>query len=407
MFVKFIKNTILLKIIFIATLHQHTFAECFYDCCDCCKDCCDCCNPDVITEEDILKAEENYKYLEEIEITTQKILKHLKLDNGELNDIAVEIDKIQDNEEKIKKIIEYSKDIDWENECCPNTLIRWENNECAYIAYFHLMLNNPYFLKFFLICNETMRRNDTYVLNAICDLVKYCVEHPRFEGKYRGSVDKIMKAFFRKDADKEYFYLKRENGASLKEFYYKKNKNGKISHYYGSFLPPDVYLKVNKCLYIDLNLENKEIMDKIIIRYDADMNDYTLSICIENGEKVEKTLLELLQKKRKNLNDKEDAIVTFEEQFGSGFRKVLGIWFSQYKYHFFVFTKNNGKWYNKNTLNYPSGQELSQEEVLDFCKKLPLFPKRTEFKTEKDFDKEVNKKIYSNFSQIVLFDIFD
>ena len=73
MFVKFIKNTILLKIIFIATLHQHTFAECFYDCCDCCKDCCDCCNPDVITEEDILKApdviteedilkaEENYK----------------------------------------------------------------------------------------------------------------------------------------------------------------------------------------------------------------------------------------------------------------------------------------------------------------------------------------------------------
>ena len=419
MFVKFIKNTTLLKIIFIATLHQHTFAECFYDCCDCCKDCCDCCNPDVITEEDILKApdviteedilkaEENYKYPEEIEITTQKILKHLKLDNGELNDIAVEINNIQNNEEKIKKIIEYSKDIDWEHECCPNTLIRWENNECAYIAYFHLMLNNPYFLKFFLICNETMRRNDTYVLNSICDLVKYCVEHPRFEGKYRGSVDKIMKAFFRKDADKEYFYLKRENGTSLKEFYYKKNKNGKISHYYGSFLPHDVYLKVNKCLYIDLNLENKEIMDKIIIRYDADMNDYTLSICIENGEKVEKTLLELLQKKRKNLNDKEDAIVTFEEQFGSGFRKVLGIWFSQYKYHFFVFTKNNGKWYNKNTLNYPSGQELSQAEVLDFCKKLPLFPKRAEFKTEEDFDKEVYKKIYCNYSEIVLFDIFD
>ena len=398
MFVKFIKNTILLKIIFIATLHQHTFAECFYDCCDCCKDCCDCCNPDVITEEDILKApdviteedilkaEENYKYSEEIEITTQKILKHLKLDNRKLNDIAVEINNIQS---------------------CPNTLIRWENNECAYIAYFHLMLNNPYFLKFFLICDETMRRNDTYVLNAICDLVKYCVEHPRFEGKYRGSVDKIMKAFFRKDADKEYFYLKRENGASLKRFYYKKNKNGKISHYYGSFLPHDVYLKVNKCLYIDLNLENKEIMDKIIIRYDADMNDYKLSICIENGEKVEKTLLELLQKKRKNLNDKEDAIVTFEEQFGSGFRKVLGIWFSQYKYHFFVFTKNNGKWYNKNTLNYPSGQELSQAEVLDFCKKLPLFPKRAEFKTEEDFDKEVYKKIYCNYSEIVLFDIFD
>ena len=147
-------------------------------------------------------------------------------------------------------------------------------------------------------------------------------------------------------------------------------------------------------------------MDEIITLSKADMNDYTLSICIENGEKVEKTFLESLQKRRQYLNDKEDAIVTFEEQFGSGFRKVLGIWFSQYNYHFFVFTKNNGKWYNKNTLNYPLGQELSQEEVLDFCKKLPLFPKRAEFKTEKDFDKEVYKKIYSNFSQIVLFDIF-
>ena len=394
MFVKFIKNTILFKIIFIVSLtHQTIFAECFYDCCDYCRLFCNCCYSDIIIEKD--------------EELTPQILKHLKLEGEKIKDIVNEINNIQDNEEKIKKIIKYSKDINWENECCPNTLIRWENNECAYIAYFHLMLNNPYFLKFFLICDETMRRNDTYVLNAICDLVKYCVEHPRFEGEYRGSVDKIMKAFFRKDADKEYFYLKREKGTSLKGFYSEKDKDGKISHYYRSFLPPHVYSYVNTCLCLDLNLENENIMDEIITLSKADMNDYTLSICIENGEKVEKTFLESLQKRRQYLNDKEDAIVTFEEQFGSGFRKVLGIWFSQYNYHFFVFIKNNGKWYNKNTLNYPSGQELSQEEVLDFCKKLPLFPKRAEFKTEEDFDKEVYKKIYCNYSEIVLFDIFD
>ena len=392
MFVKFIKITNLLKIIFIAILHQHTFAECFYDCWNYCGIFCDCCNSDKITNED--------------KAITDKIFKHLRLDNR-LNGIADEINNIQDNEEKIKKIIEYSKDIDWENECCPNTLIKWEKNECAYIAYFHLMLNNPYFLKFFLICNDTMRREDTYVLNAICDLVKYCVEHPRFEGEYRGSVDKIMKAFFRKDADKEYFYLKRENGASLKEFYYKKNKNGKISHYYGSFLPPYVYSYVNTCLCLDLNLENGNIMDEIIIRHDADMNAYTLSICMENGKIVEKSLIKSLQKKGLSRTTEEEDIVVFNEQFGSGFRKVLGIWFSQENYHFFVFTKNNGKWYNKNTLDYPSGQELSQAEVLDFCKKLPLFPERAKFKTEKDFDKEVYKKIYFNYSDIVLFDIFD
>ena len=81
MFVKFIKNTILLKIIFIVTLiHQTIFAECFYDCCDYCRFFCNCCYSDIITEEDK-------------ELTPQ-ILKHLKLDNGKLNDIAVEINNI-------------------------------------------------------------------------------------------------------------------------------------------------------------------------------------------------------------------------------------------------------------------------------------------------------------------------
>ena len=139
----------------------------FGDTCNFCI-CCDCCDPNKITDED--------------RAITENILKHLKLDGNNLDNIVNEINTIQDNEEKIKKIIEFSKNIDWEHECCPNTLIRWEKNECAYIAYFHLMLNNPYFLKFFLICNKTMCRRkqnkeeeieETYVLNAICDLVRY------------------------------------------------------------------------------------------------------------------------------------------------------------------------------------------------------------------------------------------
>ena len=116
MFVKFIKNTILLKINFIITLtHQTIFAECFYDCCAYCRLFCNCCYSDIITEKD--------------EELTPQILKHLKLEGEKIKDIVTEINNIQDNEEKIKKIIEYSKDIDWENECCPNTLIRWKNNE--------------------------------------------------------------------------------------------------------------------------------------------------------------------------------------------------------------------------------------------------------------------------------------
>ena len=195
MFVKFIKNTILFKIIFIVTLtHQTIFAECFYDCCDYCHLFCNCCYSDIITEKD--------------EELTPKILEHLKLDNGKLNDIAVEINHISNNIDKINRIIEYSKDIDWENECCPNTLIRWENNECAYIAYFHLMLNNPYFLKFFFIC-ERINEDEKTVLYEVCQLIKQCINLPNFQkSKSQNSgVDKIM----------ERFYIKMKNIKKLKK----------------------------------------------------------------------------------------------------------------------------------------------------------------------------------------------
>ena len=148
------------------------------NCQDCCRLFCNCCYSDIITEEDIITKEDIIT--EEDKELTPKILKHLKLDDNNLNKIREEINHISNNIDKINRIIECSKDIDWENECCPNTLIRWEDNECAYIAYFHLMLNNPYFLKFFLICDKTMRRKDTYVLNAICECVKWCIDHPSF-----------------------------------------------------------------------------------------------------------------------------------------------------------------------------------------------------------------------------------
>ena len=191
--------------------HQTIFAECFCNCCDYCRLFCNCCYSDIITEKD--------------EELTPQILKYLKLDNGKLNDIAVEINNIQDNEEKIKKIIEYSKDIDWENECCPNTLeyskdidweneccpntlIRWKNNECTYIAYFHLMLNNPYFLKFFFIC-ERINEDEKTVLYEVCQLIKQCINLPNFQkSKSQNSgVDKIM----------ERFYIKMKNIKKLKK----------------------------------------------------------------------------------------------------------------------------------------------------------------------------------------------
>ena len=309
MFVKFIKNTILFKIIFIVTLtHQTIFAECFYDCCDYCRLFCNCCYSDIITEKD--------------EELTPQILKHLKLDNGKLNDIAVEINHISNNIDKINRIIEYSKDIDWENECCPNTLIRWENNECAYIAYFHLMLNNPYFLKFFFICNETMRREDTYVLNAICECVKWCIDHPSFNKNNMGSVDEIMRAFFRK-GNGEYYYLKEEkDNDRLRNFYYKRDEKGKIEYYYGSYLPEDVYSKVNLCLKIDLSinsLETEEEIEDIIVYKTESIYPYSINRIL-NGQKVDEEKYQKIQiKKNKDyegLSDGEEKILEFEGDVG-------------------------------------------------------------------------------------------
>ena len=358
MFVKFIKNTILLKIIFIVSLtHQTIFAECFYDCCDYCRLFCNCCYSDIITEKD--------------EELTPQILKHLKLDNGKLNDIAVEINHISNNIDKINRIIEYSKDIDWENECCPNTLIRWENNECAYIAYFHLMLNNPYFLKFFLICDKTMRRKDTYVLNAICECVKWCIDHPSFNKNNMGSVNEIMKAFFRKEKDGEYYYLKKsKNSDNLKDFYYGIKEIGKIGYYYGSYLPPEVYFEVNLCLKTDLNyLETEEKIKDIIVYKTESIYPYSINRIL-NGQKVDEEKYKELQiKEDKNydgLSGSEVEFLEFEGDAGKC-KKILGIWISQWHYHHYAFTKNKDFWYNKNTINYSKiGQKDLGKDMLPF-----------------------------------------
>ena len=337
--------------------HQTIFAECFYDCCDYCRLFCNCCYSDIIIEKD--------------EELTPQILKHLKLEGEKIKDIVNEINNIQDNEEKINRIIECSKDIDWEHECCPNTLIRWENNECAYIAYFHLMLNNPYFLKFFLICDKTMRRKDTYVLNAICECVKWCIDHPSFNKNNMGSVNEIMKAFFRKEKDGEYYYLKKsKNSDNLKDFYYGIKEIGKIGYYYGSYLPPEVYFEVNLCLKTDLNyLETEEKIKDIIVYKTESIYPYSINRIL-NGQKVDEEKYKELQiKEDKNydgLSGSEVEFLEFEGDAGKC-KKILGIWISQWHYHHYAFTKNKDFWYNKNTINYSKiGQKDLGKDMLPF-----------------------------------------
>ena len=262
------------------------------NCQDFCRLCCNCCYSDIITEEDIIT--EKDIITEEDKELTPKILKHLKLNNNNLDKIINEINGISNNIDKINRIIEYSKDINWENECCPNTLIRWEKNECVYIAYFHLMLNNPYFLKFFLICDKTMRRKDTYVLNAICECVKWCIDHPSFNKNNMGSVNEIMKAFFRKEKDGEYYYLKKEKERQLKKEKERQFHEGDdfspLEEYYNGYSNPeadlqlhpykekgsqsfDIFKYIHTCIIFDLK-KQEDNFDKIF--------DKTYDFFIEN-----------------------------------------------------------------------------------------------------------------------------
>ena len=172
-----------------------------------------------------------------------------------------------------------------------------------------------------------MRRKDTYVLNAICECVKWCIYHPSFNKNNMESVDEIMRAFFRKE-NGEYYYLKKsKNSDRLRNFYYERDEKGKIEHYYGSYLPGDVYSEVNFCLKIDLSINDLETEEKIkekiegIIVYETE-SIYPYSINkILNGQKVdEEQYNKVLQirrgKKYIGLSKDEKQILRFERGAG-------------------------------------------------------------------------------------------
>ena len=323
MFVKFIKNTILFKIIFIMTLtHQTIFAECFYDCCDYCRLFCNCCYSDIITEKD--------------EELTPQILKYLKLDNGKLNDIAVEINNIQDNEEKIKKIIEYSKNIDWENECCPNTLIRWKNNECTYIAYFHLMLNNPYFLKFFFIC-ERINEDEKTVLYEVCQLIKQCINLPNFQkSKLQNpgvTVDKIMDCFYK---DRKYEEIREATHP------------GDRMQYNLALRP--MYIDFALIQDIDSLFEFVEKDSPFVCGRKPTFDEYILEL--------EQIAIKLED------NENISSLIKREENSLLGI-KVIDISSN----HTYAIVKNKEEWFLKDSLKKDKGGKMTVDDVVKLCNK--------------------------------------
>ncbi|MBQ2350345.1 MAG: hypothetical protein II393_03665 [Cytophagales bacterium] len=290
-------------------------------------------------------------------ITKEGILQHLKLDNGKLNDIVADVDNSNTNLEKIKKILEYTVDIEWDKEMCPNTLIKQEDNLCSYISYFHLMLNNPYFVKFFLILDKikSLHKHDTYVLNAMCEAVSWCVDNPSFDPNNMGSVAGIMRAVFRKkpNNNNEFFYCekKHQKDQGLYVFFYgSKDTNGEWNSNpqdYGIFLySEDIYKNANKCLFIDLQVHDdtektkQDITKKLTGILSWSANSLFAEFFYDANDELDEDSLTKLIKKSK------EACV----YFGSNYRKILGMHLAQIDWHLFAVPNYNGIWYNKNTL---------------------------------------------------------
>ena len=331
---------------------------------------CDCCLKDVITKKKIKELLQGYTESEEIMITKEGILQHLKLDNGKLNDIVTDVNNSVDNLEKIKKILKYAVDIEWDKEMCPNTLIKQEDNLCSYISYFHLMLNNPYFLKFFLICDriKSLHREDTHVLNAMCEAVRWCVDNPSFDPKNMGSVAKIVRAVFRKKSnnDDEFFYCekKHQKDQGLYIFFYgSQDANGEWNNKpqdYGIFLyADDIYENANKCLFIDLQVHDdtektkQDITKKLTGILSWSANSLFIEFFYDDNEELDEDSLTKIIKK-----SKEGVYVS-----PSNYRKILGMRLTQTDWHLFAVPNYNGIWYNKNTLGLQQ-KKMSMKDTL-------------------------------------------
>ena len=231
------------------------------------------------------------------------------------------------------------------------------------------MLNNPYFLKFFLILDKIdgLHSTNTYVLNAMCELVRWCVAHPRFDKNNMGSVDKIMKAFFKGKNSGKAFYNNTANAVYLLE---PDNR-----HQYGSYLPDTVIDSVVKTLCKDLGIGGSEDIKHPVRKKICDI------LCIIDNENAissskEQVLAKLLQQKNNTLtgigksnleNVLETANVDDDNNYVREYqiKKVLGIRFHRTGVHYFsVVQIKQGTWYNKDSLSINNCGEMKLEEIL-------------------------------------------
>ena len=222
------------------------------------------------------------------------------------------------------------------------------------------MLNNPYFLKFFLICKQinSLHTNDTYILNGLCDFVEWCVTRPSFYRRNKVSIDGIMDAVFKKIENGDFFYghktffiidtseYTKNNYKDLLTFYYTVNQE--TNEYipnpeckYGNYQEENFYRYVIYCLFFDLKIgKNEQITNELkkIFFYEKEQD---IKSCDEGYIS--------------------NTFTTNNSALISNNKKLLGLFVFQGCSHFYSIVNYDGEWYNKNTRWPLSHGKVSQE----------------------------------------------
>ena len=296
-----------------------------------CKNCCDC-----LYDSEETNINEKIDINEEDEKIKDAIMRHLKLDEKKLDGIKEELIKIKDQKEKFIKIIQYVMDIDWENPMYPNTLIQWGENKCEYIAYFHLRLNNPYFLKFFLICDQ-INENKKTVLYEVCQLIKQCINLPNFQKSKSQNpgvtVDKIMDCFY-KDGKYEEIREATHPGDRMQ---------------YNLALRP-MYIDFALIQDIDSLFEFVEKDSPFVCGRKPTFDEYIL--------KLKQIAIKLED------NENISSLIKREENSLLGI-KVIDISSN----HTYAIVKNKEEWFLKDSLKKDKGGKMTVDDVVKLCNK--------------------------------------
>ena len=222
-----------------------------------------------------------------------------------------------------------------------------------------------------------MRQENTYVLNAICDLVKWCIDNPNFDKGDIGSVENILLAVFKKINNNEYYYCANTIKAEENDWEFFVNFYGETDekegrkwkpYKYGCPLDNLFYKQVVKCLFIDLQIKNEKI-NGIETWYSCKLLDFFYN-SFENikYKKLDKKQIleacENLQKKSDESSD--DVIQDLEKELKTMF--ILGFYVYTSN-HYFAITYNNGVWYYKDTNNIKECGKITAKDVLEITKK--------------------------------------